>query len=332
MQSSGKACGRGRAAPARAGSKSRRTREAIRHKIRTKSDNIGQKRAYWTAAEDRAVDRFARAVVRHEYHDATAAAADCSGALARLRPYHARTTRTVAARIGVRALAFGRKKIHVIWTPEEWRLLKELARKVSSGGFREVRQAARAFAAEMKRRRKGWAPGARPIPVRTIAAIDRKLRVVARESDLAWGFREWSPEEDRVVDRFIGRYSSGRFRSFRSAARACQAVLKRLDAARQRHPASGRPYGRSFSAIKQHLNERAVKRGIPMPLFRRWTDAEQRVAARYADRFAAGEGWRDKLSIAAALQRELGRLGYERTVQACRAEIGRALHRPARAR
>jgi hypothetical protein len=130
-----------------------------------------------------------------------------------------------------------------------------------------------------------------------------------------------------VVDRFIDRYADGRFRSFRSAARACQAVLKRLDAARQRHPASGRPYGRSFSAIKQHLNERAVKRGVPMPLFRRWTDVEQRVAARYAGRFAAGEGWRDRLSIAGALRRELGRLGYQRTVQACRAEIGRALRR-----
>jgi hypothetical protein len=324
MQSSGKA----------PGLKARCTHEPLRHKIRIESDRTGKKptRAYWTAAEDRAIDRFARAVVRHECRDATAAARDCGAALVRLRPYHARTLRTTAARISVRALAFGRKRIHVIWTPEEWRLLRELARKVSSGRFREVRQAARAFAAEMKRRRKGWAPGARPIPVRTLAAIDRKLRYVAREADLAWGFRDWSPQEDRVVDRFIGRYSDGRFRSFRSAARACQAVLRRLDAARQRHPGRGRPYGRSFSAIKQHLNERAVNRGIPMPLFRRWTDAEQRIAARYVDRFAAGEGWRDKLSIAVALQRELGRLGYERTVQACRAEIGRALLRPAGAR
>lgn len=319
---------------ARAGLEGRHTTDAIRHKIRTESRRMDKQpsRAYWTRAEDRVIDRLARAMVRHEYPDATVAARAFQKTLARHKRHFPRTAVAVAARVGERALAFGRKRIHVIWTPEEWRLLRELARKVSSGRFREVRQAARAFAAEMKRRRKGWAPGARPIPVRTLAAIDRKLRYVAREADLAWGFRDWSPQEDRVVDRFIGRYSDGRFRSFRSAARACQAVLERLDAARQRHPGRGRPYGRSFSAIKQHLNERAVKRGVPMPLFRRWTDAEQRIAARYAGRFAAGEGWRDKLSIAAALQRELGRLGYERAVQACRAEIGRALLRPAGAR
>ncbi len=310
MQSSGRS----------AGSRGRRTPEQRRHQTRTKSDKIVKRRVYWTPAEDRVVDRFAQAVIRHEYRDATVAAADCDRALARLRAYHARTIRTTAARIGERALALGRKKIHVIWTPEEWRLLKELARKVSSGGFHEVRQAACAFAAEMKRRRKGWAPGARPIPLRTIAAIDRKLRQVAKEADLAWGFRDWSPGEDRVVDRFIGRYADGRYRSLRSAARGCQAVLKRLDAARQRHPSRGRPHGRSFSAIKQHLRERAVKRGVPMPLFRRWTDAEQRIAARHAGRRSG----HDKLTRAAALQRELSHLGYERTLEACHAEVKRA--------
>jgi len=331
MQSSGRAAGRGRAALAGAGFKGRRTHQPSRHKIRVESDKTSKKptRAYWTAAEDRVIDRFARAVVKHECRDATAAARDCGDALARLRPHHARTLRTIAARIGVRALAFGRKKIHVIWTPEEWRLLKELARKVSSGRFREVRQAARAFAAEMKRRRKGWATGVRPVPVRTLAAIDRKLRQVARDADLAWGFRDWSPEEDRVVNRFIGRYSKGRFRSLRSAARACQDALRRLDAVRQRHPSRGRPYGRSFSAIKQHLRERAAKRGVPMPLFRRWRGVEQDVAARSAGRFAPREGRPDQMDLAAALQRELRGLGYRRTVQACRAEIRRALLRAA---
>lgn len=325
FESEGAAMRACQAALARAGLEGRHTTEAIRDRLRTESRRMGKPpRAYWTATEDRVIDRLARAMVRHKYPDATAAAHAFQKVMARHKRHFPRTDVAVAARVGARALEFGRKQIHVIWTPEEWRLIRELARGVSSGRFREVRQAAREFAAEMARRRKGWAPGERPIPVRTIAAIDRKLRHTADVASLAWGFRDWSPEEDRVVDRFIGRYSKGKFRSFRSAARACQDALRRLDAARQRHPSRGRPYGRSLSAIKQHLRERAAKRGVPMHLFRRWRGVEQDVAARYAGLYVAGGGRPNQLDIAYALQRELRGLGYRRTVTACKAELRRA--------
>jgi hypothetical protein len=314
-----------RVALARAGLEGRHTTDAIRHKIRTESRRMDKRpsRAYWTRAEDRVIDRLARAMVRHEYPDATVAARAFQKTLARHKRRFPRTAVAVAARIGERALAFGRKRIHVIWTPEEWRLLRELAREVSSGRFREVRDASRAFRARMARRRRACTGGSKA-PARTLGAIDRKFAYVARNAGLAWGFRDWSPEEDRVVDSFIDQYSQGQFRSFRIAAKACRTALRRLDAARLKHPERGRPYGRSFSAIHQHLRQRAVSRGVQRPLFRRWRGPEQRIAARYAGLLAADGGRHTMWDFAVALQRALRRRGYQRTVTACRAEIRRA--------
>lgn len=315
------------AALARAGFAGRRTHEAIRYKIRDESARMGRQpsRKHWTPAEERVIDRFARAVVRHRYRDATAAARDCGDALARLDLPYYRTPLTIAARIGRRALKYGRKKIRVIWTPEENRLLKELAWKVSSGTFREVRDASRSFVAEMNRRRKGWARWERPIPVRTLDAVDRKLWHVARDIGLSWGFRDWSREENEVVDRFIRQYASGRHRTLRGAALACWATLGRLRATRRTGP--GHLRARSLVAVQQHLSDRAISRGVPRPLYRRWSRAEQLIAARHAGRFVTDSGRHQQATYIIALQRELRGLGHERTLTACGSEFRRALLR-----
>jgi hypothetical protein len=318
-----------RAALARDGFEGRHTAEAIRDRIRTESRRLAKppSRAYYTPTESRIIDRFARAVVRHEYPDARAAARVCRESLARCNHSFPRTDVAIAARIWERAVEFGRKPVLVRFTPEERRVLRELAPQVSSGRFREVKDASRAFQARMARRRRARAGGSQ-VPVRTLAAIDRGLRHVARVADLAWGFRDWSPEEDRIVDQFIGRYSKGEFRSFRSAAKACRTALWRLDADRLKHPERGRPYGRSFGATKQRLRERALSRGVKRPLFRRWRGVEQDIAVRHAGSYVPGVR-PNRLDLAYALQRELRGLGYLRTVTACGAEINRALKRAA---
>ena len=321
-----------RAALARDGFEGRHTTEAIRDRFRTESRRLCKppSRAYSTATESRIIDRFARAVVRHEYPDATAAARVCRESLARSKHSFPRTDVAIAAHIWERALEFGRKPVRVRFTPEEWRVLRALAPEVSSGRFREVRDASRVFQVRMARRRRVSAGGAQ-IPVRTLPAIDRALRHVARGAGLAWGFRDWSPEEDRVVDSFINRYSKGEFRSFRSAAKACRTALWRLDADRLKHPERGRPYGRSLGAIQQRFRQLALSRGTQRPLFRRWRGVEQDIAARYSGMYVAG-GRPDRLDLAYALRRELRGLGYLRTVTACGAEIARALKRAAEGR
>ena len=313
----------------RAGLEGRHTVEAVRERFRTELRRLDKppSRAYYTADESRIIDRFARAVVRHEYPDATAAAHVCRKVLARRKHGFPRTRVAIVARIGERALEFGRKRVRVHFTPEERRVLRELAPQVSSGRFREVKDASRVFQARMARKRRART-GGNKAPVRTLESASMKLKRVASEAGLAWGFRDWSPEEDKVVDRFIGLYAKRQFRSFRSAAKACRVALRRLDAARLKHPERGRPYGRSFGAIKQHLRERAAKRGVPRPLFRRWRGVEQDIAVRHAGSYVAG-GRPNRLDLAYALQRELRGLGYLRTVTACGAEINRALKRAA---
>jgi hypothetical protein len=325
FESEGEALRACRAALARAGLEGRHTVEAIRGRIRTELRRLRKppSRAYYTATERRVIDRFARAVVRHEYVDAAAATRDCRKALARRKHSFPRTDVAIAARIWERALECGRKHIRARWAPEERQLIRELAREVSSGRFREVRDASRAFQVVMARKRRAGAGGSK-VPVRQLDCIDQQLTREARRAGLIWGFRDWSPEEDRVVDSFIGRYSKGEFRSFRSAARACRAELRRLDAERLKHPERGRPYGRTFLAVRQRLNKRAHERGIHMPRFRLWRGPEQRIAARYAERIAARGRKPDTWEAATLLRRALRRRGYQRTLAACKAELRRA--------
>ena len=313
------------AALARAGLGRRYTIEAVRQQIRLESRRLvgPPSRAYWTPSEDRVVERFARALVRREYPDATAAARLCLKALARHKRHFHRSVVVVAVRISERARELGREQTHISFTSEEQKVLRELAIQVSSGRFREVKDASRAFVARMARRRRARTGGSE-IPVRTLGSVYARLTRMARTTGLAWGFRDWSPEEDRVLDRFIDRYSKGEFRSLRSTARACRVELRRLDAERRKHPERGRPFGRSFLAIRQHLKLRTAERGITMPLFRRWRGPEGRIAARYAELIAADGGRHTIWDFATMLQRALRRRGYQRTLDACKAEIGRA--------
>ncbi len=315
---------------AQAGFEGRRTRRGIAYRIELEAEKLGRQRvrALWSAAEDRAIDRFALAVVRHEYRNVAAASRACQQVLARYKHAFPRTIAAIFMRIADRAHALGRKPARVNFTPEETELLSDLACKVSQGRFRHVRDASRAFIAEMARRRRRAGAG-RSLPVRTLDGLDRKFWQVARDAGLAWGFRDWSPEENRIVNRFIRRYSEGRYRSLQGAAKACRAALRRLDASRSRHPEDGRPWRRSLLAVQQHLTHRVVELNVTRPLFRRWRGVERQLATQCAQRFIADRVRRRRkmMMYAVALQTKLRSLGYPRTIDACRAGIGREVRR-----
>ena len=314
-----------RAALARAGLEGRHSVEAVRDQFQSESRRLCKppSRAYYTTTESRIIDRFAKAVVRHEFRDARAAGRVCRKVLARYKHSFPRTDVAIAARIWERALEFGRKPVRRPFTPEERRVLRELAPEVSAGRFREVKDGARVFQARMARKRRARAGGSK-IPRRTLESIAVALSRLARDTGLAWGFRDWSPEEDRVVDRFIDRYSKAEFRSLRSTAKACLIELKRLDAARLKHPERGRPYDRSLSATQQRLRQRVLSRGTKKPLYRRWRGPEERIAARYTERIVAEGKKPETWESATALRRALRRRGYQRTLAACMAELRRA--------
>ena len=313
-----------------AGFGGRRNPRGIAYRIELEAKKLGMQpvRAPWSAAEDRAIDRFALAVVRHEYPNIASASRACQKVLAGNKHAFPRTSATIFMRIANRAHALGLKPRRVIFTPEEEKLLADLARKVSQGRFRQVRDASRVFVAAMARRRHRAGAG-RPIPVRTLDGIDRKLWHVAKDAGLVWGFRDWSPEENRVVSRFVKRYSEGRYRSLLGAAKACRVALRRLDTARMKRSEEGRPWRRSLLAVQQHLTHRVEELNITRPLFRRWRGVERQLAIQCARRFIADrEKRRRKLMMyAVALQTKLRSLGYPRTTDACRAAIDREVDR-----
>jgi hypothetical protein len=315
---------------AQAGFEGRRTRRGIAYRLELEAEKLGRQRvrALWSAAENRAIERFALAVVRHEYPSVAAATRACRKALVRQKHAFPRTIAAIFLRIVNRAHALGRKSTRINFTPEETELLGDLAHKVSSGRFRHVRDASRVFVAEMARRRRRAGAG-RSLPVRTLDGLDRKFWQVARNEGLVWGFRDWSPEEDRIVDRFIKRYTEGRYRSLHGTAEACRVALRRLDAARESHPEDGRPWRRSLLAVQQHLAIRAGELNVTRPLFRRWRGVEGQLAAQCARRFIADRERRRRkmMMYAIALQTKLRSMGYPRTADACRAAIGREVHR-----
>jgi len=315
---------------AQAGFEGRRTRRGIAYRLELEADKLGRPhvRALWSAAENRAIDRFALAVVRHEYRSVAAASRACRKVLARYKHAFPRTIPAIFQCMADRARALGRKPARVNFTAEETELLTDLARKVSQGRFRHIRDASGAFIAEMARRRRRAGAG-RPIPVRTLDGVDRKFWQVAKNAGLAWGFRDWSPEEDRIVDRFIKRYSEGRYRSLQDTAKACRVALRRLDALRKRYREDSRPWRRSLLAVRQHLTHRVVELDVTRPLFRPWRGVERQLATRCAQRFIADRVRRRRklMMYAVALQTKLRSLGYPRTIDACRAAIDREVQR-----
>jgi len=76
FESEGEALRAARARLLRAGLWGRHTADAVRRRFRAELRRAGgpPPRAYWTRSEDRVIERFARAVVRHEHRDATVAA------------------------------------------------------------------------------------------------------------------------------------------------------------------------------------------------------------------------------------------------------------------
>lgn len=304
-----------------AGFGDRRNPRGIAYRLEVEAERLGRKpvRVKWSGAEDRAIERFARAVVRGECRNMAEASRACQKILTRRKHAFPRSIGMIFMRIADRAHALGLKPRRVRFTPEEEELLGDCARKVSEGRFRYVRDASKAFVAEMARRRRAGA--SRPIPERTLDALDKKFWQVAKDAGLDWGFLAWSAAEDRIVDRFIRRYAEGYYRSLQDVAKACRVALRRLDASRRREGI--RPYRRSFLGVEQHLSHRAAEQNVRKPLFRRWSRIERQFAAQCARRFVADPERRKRkmMMYAVALQIKLRSLGYPRTADACRDAI-----------
>lgn len=133
----------------------------------------------------------------------------------------------------------------------------------------------------------------------------------------------WTPDELRVLDRYVRNYHAGRDRTARDASAACAKELRRV---RQRRP--GNP-GRTPSAVYTRLQV-AVRERRRGGRDTHWSEEELAVLDRHASALKAGR-FEDAVAAAFACHREIKRLWRRhpasvraptpRTEQAVRAKV-----------
>ena len=164
------------------------------------------------------------------------------------------------------------------WSSEENRVLDACVQGVLAGQFDSVAAAAGGCVDRLRR--------ARPGPTRRSwwavrSALKRRLRAAGFAGLVA----KWTPEEDRVVQRYARALLRQRFRTVDEASRACAGELERL---RKEQPGGNRGAPRTSRMVWNRLYRFAKADGWTRPTTRQ-TAAALKVYDRYADRFVAGD-------------------------------------------
>ena len=282
----------------------------------------------WTPAEERVVERYARAVLKKEYSDAVLAVEPCRAELARAAKgarTALRTRKSVHHRLVTWAIKLGRVRLHVLWTPREEAVLGRFVRAVAGGRIRTARGAGRTCARALRRLHLRYPAEFAGKPDRSEGSAHNMIWRRLAKLRSRWYNSRWTPSELALVDRYARLLIAHRFPHVRAASRACREAINRMHArpARRRgveHPVEVRTLAAVFNRVFYRVKELAPYQ-VPC---RRWTAEEQRIAARWRRKYGRhkrGELTMNLRTIAALMQAELGRRGYYRSVQACVTEI-----------
>jgi hypothetical protein len=282
----------------------------------------------WTPAEERVVERYARAVLKKKCGNAVLAVEPCRAELARAAKgarTALRTRKSVHHRLVAWAIKLGRVRLHVPWTPKEEVVLDRFVRAVAGGRIRTARGAGRTCAEALHRLHLRYPARFAGTPNRSEGSAHNMIwrRLVKLRS--RWYNSRWTPSELALADRHARLLIAHRFPHVRAASKACREAINRMHArqARRRgieHPVEVRTLAAVFNQVFTRVKELAPYQ-VP---WRRWTAEEQRVAARWRRKYGQhkrGELTMNLRTIAALTQAELSRRGYYRGVQACVTEI-----------
>jgi hypothetical protein len=208
----------------------------------------------WTVTEDKAVTRYARALVEGRYATGELAAQACAKELARLREgergsdpdrHHKtrpRGIRGVTNRINAFARRLGQPRPYIDWTDKEKAILERHARGVIDGEHANAGAATRACFRELQGyfRRLRTTSHARSIAGRSQKALLGKMHQRVRELGRRGPpNRRWSADEKRFLAQWVRWYD--RFRGVRrlrpltEAALGLQADVERLGSTRTTH-------------------------------------------------------------------------------------------------
>ena len=231
----------------------------------------------WSEAEDRVVNRFARAIARGRYPHVNQALPDCRRELAPIAPGLQRTDVAIAWRLLCRAYDFGLPRWMHFWTDQERRLLEPHALALARGKYPDAPTAPRMVNRAFKQ--------AGLTVQHPDESVRDELLVRARALGRAPCLGCFSPEEDRVIARFSRALVRNEYPYGTAAVADCHRALARAGITRRR---SGR-------TLAHRINTGARALGwIPKPVA--WSASGARIVDRFARALVSGR----YLSIVAA--------------------------------
>jgi hypothetical protein len=289
----------------------------------------------WTTQEEAILDRTAKALARGWFPSLPVAVAACRGQLAglrRLRPAStagaARGLTAVTDRLRRRAHSLGWRWASSCWNPAERRVMDGYVRRLASGRYETVRDAAHDCHKKLKQVRAKLAK-ARPgtwdvVPPRTLKTIETYLVRWSRARGRivrVW----WSPKEDSIVRSYARGVIKGRFKSVAAAAQECRVELgKRSRRRRARQSARfGSSSPRTLWSVKRQLCRFARALHRPWP-GSGWTGPELAACRRWVRWYDLHRRTKRLCSwtiVGEGLQEELERMNSRRSVPACRARV-----------
>jgi len=313
---------------------------------RTRGKRLHGSGTSWTESEDRVLRRYVRALLAGRYHSVRDAVHACVREFDKERRRDAdkgraalsRSPEAIATRVWKQANAAGLAQIWHPFARSERVVLDRYARALAEGKYRDLTPATRDCLKELNRSRMRQSASGRP-PQRTLSSMKEQLRVRAHNLGWSWGSSRWSPEELRILSRFVRRLTVRGHPTTQQVATECYAALKRYQDRLTRTLAGRRAVGRfwTFPTIYTYLARQSGVLGRKWEA--RWKPDEDKVLRRYALGIVEGR-IADAPTAALACVDELARL-YPRTrgsgrasartleTVECRiARMAREMHRP----
>jgi hypothetical protein len=223
----------------------------------------------WNEAEDRVINRFARAIVSGRYPNVNQALPDCRRELAPIAPGLQRTEVAIAWKLLCRAYDFGLPRRMHFWTDQERRLLERHASALARGECPDTKTAVR----QVK-----WAFEQAGLEARHHDSAILDL-VIARSRALGRPLNAvpFSPEEDRIIDRFSRALVRNEYPYGMAAVADCRRALAQAGIAS--------PRGDSMIARRINVGACALGWGA---VFAPWSAAGVRIIDRFARALVSG--------------------------------------------
>jgi hypothetical protein len=286
--------------------------------------------------------RFVRSLLRGRYQSARDAAQACTQAFGKERIRETdrqwaavpRSLRAIELRVWMKARAAGLARYRYPLAPGEQVVYDRYARALAEGGYRDLTPAARDCLKELDRLRR-QCPGAGCRPRRSLSSVKVQLSNRAHRLGWSWNSSRWSPEERRILRRFVRVLSARGHPSTQRAASECFAALKRhygrLTQTRSGRRTAGKLW--TFMTIYTYLARQSKALGREVETL--WSPEEDGIRRRQALGVVEGR-FADAPAAARACAYELAGLrgrcrAGARTMSAVErriTELADALHRP----